>query len=141
MTQIVGFVGSTVSMTSKQLLTLTRLLRSLDFDLFHTSRHDGADGQARALVMSETDARIVVHKSITAEGDSFVNQRVSIQNYGDDLEATSAVLAASELVLFLSPPELNYNAPCRTVMALKEAAHRNKQIMVIRENGEMIRYD
>ena len=162
MKPVVGFLGNSLGMTELQEKNLHALLDELNVDVIHHTNASGAERDAHYMFLCGSHAEINVHEPLDYYGRAVatpIEPRVIARPYQSALAATVAVLAASDLIIVAPANHTDRNMKqllagtkkgqaqvfasivCRTEPLVREAARLNKKLIILREDGQVIRYE
>jgi hypothetical protein len=158
----VGFVGNSVGLNEAQEKNLIAFLDELCPTVYRHSNGTGAEHQSHYIALACTSAAIIVHEPLLYYGRAMVapiEPRVTARQCPDALRAHAEVVEFSDVVIF-APADMSKrhrekllsgftqgqmqvyaSIACRTEPILRMAANLNKKIIVLREDGEVIRYE
>lgn len=161
MKPVVGFVGNTIGLTDEQQKNLHTLLDSMDVDVIRHTNAGGAERDAHYIFLCGTGAQIEVHEPMEYYGRAMVapiEPRVTAHACASSLDAGAAVIAQSDIVIFAPTDHTKHEMKkllggvkkgqmqvyasivCRTEPYVRTAANLNKKIIILREDGQVIRY-
>jgi hypothetical protein len=162
MNQVVGFVGNSIGLSEEQERNLRILLSEMDVGAIRHTNASGAEREAHYLFLCGTDAAIHVHEPVEYYGRAVaspIEPRVIAHFCSSSVDAILAVLASSDVIIF-APVDHTKNEmrkllsgtragqmavyaaiTCRTEPILRTAANNHKKIIILREDGQMIRYN
>ena len=162
MKPVVGFVGNSIGLSDEQQKNLHTLLDSMDIDLIRHSNASGAERDAHYIFLCGTSAQIEVHEPMEYYGRAMVapiEPRVTAHACASSLDAAAAVIGQSDVIIFapvdhtkLNMKKLISGTPvgqmtiyasivCRVEPYIRTAANMNKKIIILREDGQVIRYE
>lgn len=162
MKPVVGFLGNTIGLSDAQQKSLHTLLDSMDIDLIRHSNASGAERDAHYIFLCGTGAKIEVHEPLEYYGRAMVSPiepRVTAHVCNSSLDASAAVIGQSDIIIFApvdhtkkemqkllggvkkGQMQVYASIVCRTEPLVRTAANLNKKIIILREDGQVIRYE
>ena len=158
----VGFVGNSVGLNDAQEKNLISLLEQLSPKLYRHSNATGAEHDSHYIALACTSADIIVHEPLLYYGRAMVapiEPRVTARQESSALAAAATVVDFSDVIIF-APADMSKrhndkmlagipagqmqvyaSIACRTEPHIRRAANLNKKIFILREDGNVIRYE
>lgn len=156
----VGFVGNSVGLNAAQEKNLIAILDELCPKAYRHANGTGAEHQSHYIALACTSAEICVHEPSLYYGRAVVaplEPRVVARQCPDALRAHADVIEYSDVVIFapadmskrheeqlmgfrLGQMQVYASITCRTEPIVRLAANLNKKIIILREDGDVIRY-
>lgn len=158
----VGFVGNSIGLSEGQEKNLRSLLHEMDIGAICHTNASGAERDAHYMFLCSTEAEIHVYEPLEYYGRAVTaptEPRVFAHMCHSLLDAAAVVVSQSDVVIF-APANMTQHEMkkllggtpkgqmavyasivCRTETILRSAANANKRLIILREDGGVIRYN
>jgi hypothetical protein len=155
----IGFVGNEIELNAAQNDNLVKLLSDLAYDEIHHTNASGVERECHYLFWGSTEAKIVVHEPEIYRGRTKENERVTVKQCTSDFLATLNMLEHINLLIVAPIDMTRYsmkqmltgipkgrmavysNSPCRTLRYVPIAGKCKKPMIILREDGQVIRFN